>query len=133
MVAASSARNAHSAIASSSIPKKVSASSTACASVRREDRSRLLEEGLASRQREQRQLQQDQRVHGVGLVERELRGDRRAARVARDVSARHAEMPEQRRGIGRVVADAHRRRRVGAARPTPLVVPDQLVAGERRF
>jgi hypothetical protein len=103
------------------------------ASVRREDRSCLLEEGLAIRKREQQQLQEDQRVHGLGLVERELDGDRRAARVARDVSPRHAEMPEQRRGIGRVVADAHRRRRVGTAGPTPLVVADQLAAGKRRF
>ena len=58
----------------------------------------------------------------------------RAAGVAGDVGARHSEMVEERRGVGGVVGDAHRRRGVGAADPTPLVVSDQLVAvGQRRF
>src|SRR5712691_3613620 len=43
-------------------------------------------------------------------------------------------MVEERRGVGGVVRDAHWRRGVGAADPTPLVVSDQLVAvGQRRF
>ena len=84
--------------------------------------------------REQRQLQQDQRVHGLGMVERQLGGDRGAARVAGDVGARHAEVVEERGGVGGVVGDAHRGWGVGAADPTPLVVADQLVAvGQRRL
>ena len=92
------------------------------------------EEGLAAGHREQRRLQQDQRVHRLGMVEGQLGGDRRAAGVAGDVGAPHTEVVEQRRGVGGVVGDAHRRRGVRAADPTPLVVADQLVAvGQRRF
>ena len=80
------------------------------------------------------ELQQDQRVHGLGMVEGQLGGDRRAAGVAGDVGARHAEVVEERGRVGGVVRDAHRRRGVGAADPTALVVADQLVAvGQRRF
>ena len=68
------------------------------------------------------------------MVECQLHGDRRAAGVAGDVGAPHAEMVEQRRGVGGVVGDAHRRRGVRASDPTALVIPDELVAvGERRF
>ena len=92
------------------------------------------EERLAAGHREQRRLQQGQRVHLLGVVEGQLGRDRRAAGVARDVGAPHTEMVEQRGSVGGVVRDAHRRRRVGAADPTPLVVADQLVAvGQRRF
>ena len=46
----------------------------------------------------------------------------------------HSEMVEERRGVGGVVGDAHGRGSVGAADPTPLVVPDELIAvGERGF
>ena len=75
-----------------------------------------------------------ERVHVLGVVECQLRGDRRAAGVAGDVGGSHAEMVEQRRGVGGVVGDAHRRRGVGASEPAALVVADELVAvGERRF
>ena len=70
----------------------------------------------------------------LGVVEGQLGGDRRAAGVAGDVRARHAEMVEERGGVGGVVRDAHRPRGVGAADPATLVVADQLVAvGQRRF
>jgi hypothetical protein len=36
-------------------------------------------------------------------------------------------MVEERRGVIRVVRDAHRWRGMGAADPTTLVIPDQLV------
>ena len=99
-----------------------------------ERRSGLLEERFAAGQREQRQLQQDQRVHGLGMVECQLGSDRRAAGVAGDVGARNSEMVQERCGVGGVVRDAHWRRGVGAADPAPLVVSDQLVVvGQRRF
>ena len=47
--------------------------------------------------------------------------------MARDVRAAHAEVVEQRRGVGGVLCDAHRRWSVRAANPAPLVVSDQLV------
>jgi hypothetical protein len=71
-------------------------------------------------------------VHAVGMVECELGTNRCAAGVARDVGAAHTEPLEERRGICGVVSDAHRRRGVGAADPTPLVVADQLVAVGQR-
>ena len=92
------------------------------------------QERLAEGQRDQRRLQQGERVHLLGVVEGQLGCDRRAGGVARDVSAPHTEMVEQRGGVGGVVRDAHRRRGVGAADPAALVVADQLVAvGQRRF
>ena len=49
-------------------------------------------------------------------------------------AGRTTEMVEQRRGVGGVVGDAHRRRGVCASDPAALVVADELVAvGERRF
>src|SRR6188472_338133 len=68
------------------------------------------------------------------MVECQLGGNRRAARVARNVDAWQTEVVKERRGVGSVVGDAHRRRSVRAADPAPLVVSDQLVAvGQRRF
>src|SRR5215211_3607359 len=52
--------------------------------------------------------------------------------MARDVSAAHIEVLEQRRGVRGVLCDAHRRWSVRAADPTPLVVPDQLVTACQR-
>ncbi len=98
------------------------------ASVCLEHRAGGFQERTAERQRHQRRLQQSERVHLLGVVEGQLGCDRRAGGVARDVSAPHTELLEQRRGVGGVIGDAHRRRSVGAADPTPLVVPDQLVA-----
>jgi hypothetical protein len=73
-------------------------------------------------------------VHVVRVVEGQLGSDRRAGGVADDVRAPHSEVLEQRRGVGGVLCDAHRRWRVRAADPTPLVVTDQLVAvGQRRL
>jgi hypothetical protein len=68
------------------------------------------------------------------VLERELGRDRRAARVAGDVRASDAQVREQGRRVGRVVGHADRRRRMGAARPTPLVIANELVAlGQRGF
>ena len=73
-------------------------------------------------------------MHGVGVVKGELGGDCCAAGVAGDVGAPHAEVGEERCGVGGVVGDAHWWRGVGAADPTALVVSDQLVAvGQCRF
>ena len=73
-------------------------------------------------------------MNRLGMVEGQLGGDRRAARVADDVGAPHTEGVEQRGSVGGVIADAHRRRGVRALDPAALVVPDQLVAvGEHRF
>ncbi len=48
-----------------------------------------------------------------------------------DVRATHIEMVEQGRGIGGVIGDAHRARRMRAPDPTALVVRDQpVVVGE---
>jgi hypothetical protein len=52
--------------------------------------------------------------------------------MARDVSAPHTEVREQRRGVGGVLSYAHRRWSVRAPDPTPLVVPDQLVTVRQR-
>ena len=93
-----------------------------------EHRGGGVQERTAERQRHQRRLQQGERVHLLGVVEGQLGSDRRAGRVAGDVGAPHTEVLEQRRGVGGVIADAHRRRGVRAAHPAPLVVPDQLVA-----
>ena len=43
-------------------------------------------------------------MHGLGMVECQLGRDRRAAGVAGDVGARHAQVVEERRGVGGVVA-----------------------------
>jgi len=80
------------------------------ARVRLERRLDLLEEGFETGHRDQRRLQQHERMHVLGMVERHLRGDRRAARVARDVDGAQTEMVEYGRGVGGVVRDAHGRR-----------------------
>ena len=99
-----------------------------------EHRAGGVQERIAERQRDQRRLQQRERVHLLGVVEGQLGCDRRAGGVARDVGAPHTEVLEQRRGVGGVIGDAHRRRGVRAADPTPLVVADELVAvGQRRL
>ena len=104
------------------------------AGVRLERRLDLREEGSETGHRDQRRLQQHERVNVLGVVERQLRGDRPAARVACDVDGSQTEMVEQGRGVGGVVGDAHGRRGVCASDPAALVVPDELVAvGERRF
>ncbi len=104
------------------------------ACIRLERRPGLFEEGFATGHGEQRELQQDQRVHALGIVERQLGGDRRAAGVTCNVGAPQAEAVEERRGVGSVVGDAHRGRGVRAAGPAPLVVPDELVVvGQCRF
>ena len=73
-------------------------------------------------------------MHLLGVVEGQLGSDRRAGGMARDVSAPHTEVLEQRRGVGGVLSYAHRRWSVRAADPTALVVPDQLVTvGQRRL
>ena len=73
-------------------------------------------------------------MHGRGVVEGQLGRDGRATGVAGHVGAGHAEVVEERGGVGGMVRDGHGRRGVGAADPTPLVVADQLVAvGQRRF
>jgi hypothetical protein len=56
----------------------------------------------------QRWVRQDQLVHGLGMVECQLGGGRRAAGVAGDVGARHSPMVEDRRGVGGVAPDADR-------------------------
>jgi len=75
-----------------------------------ERRLDLREEGFETGHRDQRRLQQHERMHVLGMVERHLRGDRRAARVARDVDGAQTEMVEYGRGVGGVVRDAHGRR-----------------------
>ena len=88
----------------------------------------------APRQREQRELQQYQRVDRLGMVECQLGGDLRARGVTCDVSAPQTEMLEERRSVGGVVSNGHRRRSVGAADPAALVVSNQLVAvGKLRY
>lgn len=99
-----------------------------------ERRSRLLEERLAARHREQRELQESQRTHGAGMVQAELRGNRGAAGVTGDVGGRHREVVQEGSGVGGVNGDGHRPRRARAADPAPLVVADQLVpVGQRRL
>ena len=97
------------------------------ASVCLEHRAGGFQERTAERQRHQRRLQQSERVHLLGVVEGQLGSDRRAGGMARDVSAPHTEVLEQRRGVGGVLSYAHRRWSVRAADPTALVVSDQLV------
>src|SRR3954465_848574 len=92
-----------------------------------EHRPGSFQKRTAERQRHQRRLQQSQRVHLLGVVEGQLGSDRRAGGMARDVSAPHTEVLEQRRGVGGMLSYAHRRWSVRAANPTPLVVSDQLV------
>ena len=73
-------------------------------------------------------------MHGLGMFEGQLGGDRRAGRVADDVGVPHTQRVEQRGGVGGMVCDGYRRRGVRAPDPAALVVADQLVAvGERRF
>ena len=95
--------------------------------------SGALEERLAAGHREERELQQGQGRHPAGVVEGQLRGDGGAAGVAGDVGPVDAEVVEQRGGVGRVVLDRHGPLGVGAAHPAALVVPDELVALERRL
>ena len=71
-------------------------------------------------------------LNALGALERELERHRGAARVADDMCARDAEVVEERRGVGRVVGDADRRRCVRAPRPAALVIRDQPVAGGQR-
>ena len=73
-------------------------------------------------------------MHALGMVERQLGATAAPLEWPGDVGARHAEVVEERGGVGGVVRDAHRRLGVGAADPAALVVPDQLVAvGQRRL
>ena len=97
-----------------------------------EGRRCLPEERLPARQREQREFQQEQAVDAVRMVERELDGDGGAAGVAGRMDALDAERVEERRSVGGVVGDGHGRRRVRAAAPAALVVPDQPEARDQR-
>jgi hypothetical protein len=104
------------------------------ARIGRERRPDLLEERLAARHREQRELEQDQRVHDLGVVEGELGADCRTAGMAGDVGARDSEVVEECRGVRSVIRDGHRGWGMRAADPTSLVVADELVAvGQRRL
>jgi hypothetical protein len=97
-------------------------------------RPRIPEEGVRAGHREQRRLQQDEGVHDLGTVERELKDDRPTVGVAGDVRAPDIQVVEQATGVRGVVCDAHRRESVGAPGPTPPVVPDHAVAvGQRRL
>ena len=71
-------------------------------------------------------------MNDVGTVDGQLEGDDRPGRVTGDMGATDAEVAEQRRGVGRMLREAHRRRAV-AAGLSPLVVPDQAVALDQRL
>ena len=60
-----------------------------------EDRCGGLQERLTGGQREEQQLEQRQAVYPLGMVERELDRDGRAARVAGHVRRANAESVEQ--------------------------------------
>ena len=114
--------------------KMASAPLVVAAAVRVERGADLLEERLGAGHREQRELEQDERLDDLGVVEGQLGRDRPTAGVAGDVSAPHTEMIEECGSVGGVIHDAHRPHGAGAADPTTLVVPDQLVAaGQLRF
>ena len=94
---------------------------------------RILEEGVAGH-REQRRLQQGQRVHDLGTVERELEDDRPLlewpARCTRR-TPRWSSRPPASAAWSAMLTGGEG---VGAPGPTPPVVPDHAVAvGQRRL
>jgi len=80
-----------------------------------------------------RRLEQSERVDDVRPFEGELQRNRATTRMSGDVRAVDAEVVQQRRGVRRVVRDAHRGRGVCAPAPTAPVVSDQAELIDQRL
>ena len=97
-------------------------------SVQLERRPDRLREHRPAGDVQERRLQQDQGVHDLRRVQRQLQGDHPAGGVADDVGALDAQVPQQRPAVGGLLGDAERRRHGRAAGVAAPVVAHQPVA-----
>ena len=69
----------------------------------------------------------------VGTIDRQLQSDDSPGRMTGDMRPTYSKLAEQRRGIGRVLREGHRRRAIDSVGELPLPVCDQAVAFVERL